>query len=39
MVVVEMGWKGVDLIRLAQDWVQWRAFMKTVMNARFRLRV
>jgi hypothetical protein len=30
----EIGIDGVKCIRLAQDRVQWRAFMNTVMNLR-----
>jgi hypothetical protein len=30
----EIGIDGTDWIRLAQDRVQWRAFVKTVMNLR-----
>jgi hypothetical protein len=30
----EIGWDGLDLIDLAQDRDQWRAFVKTVMNLR-----
>jgi hypothetical protein len=30
----EMGCDGVDWIHLAQDWDQWRAIVKTVMNLR-----
>jgi hypothetical protein len=30
----EMGIDGVNWIRLAQDRVQWRAFVNTVMNLR-----
>jgi hypothetical protein len=28
----EIGWEGVNWIHLAQDRVQWRAVVKTVMN-------
>jgi hypothetical protein len=28
----EIGWKGMDLIDLAQDRDKWRAFVNTVMN-------
>jgi hypothetical protein len=31
----EMGIDGANWIQLAQDSVQWRAFVKTVMNLRF----
>jgi hypothetical protein len=30
----ELGWDGVDWIDLAQDRVQWRAVVNTVMNLR-----
>jgi hypothetical protein len=30
----EIGWDGVDWIDLAQDRVQWRALVNTVMNPR-----
>jgi hypothetical protein len=30
----EIGWDGVDWIKLAQDRDQWRAFVNTVMNLR-----
>jgi hypothetical protein len=30
----ELGWQGVGWIHLAQDRVQWRALMNTVMNLR-----
>jgi hypothetical protein len=30
----EIGWDGVDLIKLAQDRDQWRALVNTVMNLR-----
>jgi hypothetical protein len=30
----EVGWDGGDLIDLAQDWDQWRALVRTVMNLR-----
>jgi hypothetical protein len=30
----ELGWDGVDWIDLAQDRVQWRALVNTVMNLR-----
>jgi hypothetical protein len=30
----EIGWGGMDLIGLAQDGDQWRAFVNTVMNLR-----
>jgi hypothetical protein len=29
-----MGWDGMDWIDLAQDRVQWRAVVNTVMNLR-----
>jgi hypothetical protein len=28
----EIGWCGMDWIDLAEDWHQWRAVVKTVMN-------
>jgi hypothetical protein len=31
----EVGYDGANWIRLAQDRVQWRAFVNTVMNLRF----
>jgi hypothetical protein len=31
----EIGIDGTNWIRLAQDRVQWRAFVNTVMNLRF----
>jgi hypothetical protein len=34
MDVREIGWDGVDRIKLAQDRDQWRALVKTVMNLR-----
>jgi hypothetical protein len=30
----EIGWDGVDWIKLAQDRDQWRALVNTVMNLR-----
>jgi hypothetical protein len=30
----EIGYEDVDWILLAQDWVQWRADVDTVMNLR-----
>jgi hypothetical protein len=30
----EIGVDGANWIQLAQDWVQWRAFVNTVMNLR-----
>jgi len=30
----KIGWEGVGWIQLAQDRVQWRAVVKTVMNVR-----
>jgi len=30
----QIWWEGVDWIHLAQDRVQWRASVKTVMNLR-----
>jgi hypothetical protein len=32
MDLKEMGWEGVDWIHLAQDKVQWRAVVNTVMS-------
>jgi len=32
MDIREVGWEGVDWMRLAQDRDQWRALLKTVMN-------
>jgi hypothetical protein len=34
MDLTEIGIDGANLIRLAQDRVQWRAFVSTVMNLR-----
>jgi hypothetical protein len=34
MELTELGLVGVDWIDLAQDWVQWRALVNTVMNLR-----
>jgi hypothetical protein len=34
MDIREIGINGVNWIQLAQDRVQWRAFVKTVMNLR-----
>jgi hypothetical protein len=34
MYLREIGWDGMDLIDLAQDRVQWRALVNTVMNLR-----
>jgi hypothetical protein len=34
MDLIEIGWDGVDWIKLAQDRDQWRAFVNTVMNLR-----
>jgi hypothetical protein len=30
----EIGWSGIDWIRLAQDRDQWRALVNTVLNLR-----
>jgi hypothetical protein len=30
----EIGWDGMDWIEMAQDRVQWRALVNTVMNIR-----
>jgi hypothetical protein len=32
MDIREIGWGGTDMIDLAQDRDQWRAFVNTVMN-------
>lgn len=32
--LTEVGWEGVNGISLAQDTVQWRAFVDMVMNRR-----
>jgi hypothetical protein len=32
MDLVEMGWGGVDWIRLVQDWNIWKALVSAVMN-------
>jgi hypothetical protein len=32
----EIGWGGIDWIRLDQDRDQWRALVNTVMNLRFK---
>jgi hypothetical protein len=34
MVSIEVGWDGMDWIRLAQDRDHWRALMNIVMNLR-----
>jgi hypothetical protein len=34
MNIREIGWGSVDWIQLAQDRVQWRALVNTVMNLR-----
>jgi hypothetical protein len=34
MVLREIRWDGMDLIDVAQDRYQWRAFVKAVMNLR-----
>jgi hypothetical protein len=34
MDVREIEWEGMDLIDVAQDRDQWRAFVNTVMNLR-----
>jgi hypothetical protein len=34
MDLTEIGWGGIDWIDLAQDRVQWRAIVSTVMNLR-----
>jgi hypothetical protein len=35
MDLKEIGWGGMDCIDLAQDMVQWRALVNTVMNIWF----
>jgi len=30
-----IGWEGVDWIRMTRDGVQWRTLVNTVMNIRF----
>jgi hypothetical protein len=32
--IKEIGWVGIEYIRLAQDRYQWRALVDTVMNLR-----
>jgi len=32
--LMEIGWKGVDWIHLAQDREHWRAFLDTIINFR-----
>jgi hypothetical protein len=34
IVLLEIGWGGMDWIDLAQDRDQWRALVNTVMNLR-----
>jgi hypothetical protein len=34
MVIIEIGWGGMDWIDLAQDRDQWRALVNTVRNLR-----
>jgi hypothetical protein len=34
MDITEIRIDGVNWIRLARDWVQWRAFVNTLMNLR-----
>jgi hypothetical protein len=34
MDIREIGIDGANWIRLAQDWVRWRAFVNTVVNLR-----
>jgi hypothetical protein len=34
MHIREIGWGGMDWIDRAEDWDQWRALVKTVMNLR-----
>jgi hypothetical protein len=31
----EIGIDGANWIQLVQDWIQWRAFVNTIMNLRF----
>jgi len=35
IVLMELGWEGVDWIHLAQDTDHWRALLNTVINLRF----
>jgi hypothetical protein len=30
----EIGWDGMDVMDMAQDWDQWRALVNTVLNLR-----
>jgi hypothetical protein len=39
IVLREIGWAGMDWIRLAQNVKQWRTVVNTVMNLRFPLKV
>jgi hypothetical protein len=32
--ILEIGWDGMDWIKLAQDRDQWRAVVNTIMNVR-----
>jgi len=34
MNLIEVGWEGVDMIRMAQDSDQWRGLLNTAMNLR-----
>jgi hypothetical protein len=34
MNLTEVGWGGMDWVELAQDRVQWKALVNTVMNLR-----
>jgi hypothetical protein len=31
----EIGYEGVAWIHLAEDWIQWRAVVVTIMNLQF----
>jgi hypothetical protein len=34
VIILEIGWDGVDWIDMAQDRDQWRALVNTVLNRR-----
>jgi hypothetical protein len=34
MDLMEIGWRSVEWIQLAQDWGRWQAVVNTVMNLR-----